>query len=164
VVDDGLKPKSALLADILAVANAIRVGTLFGSVVLLRDNRSAQKSAAFASPPLSLAGWGFQGFGCGKFPISVWLGARGTRMQFTCFIDRCTTRRTRHGQYLFQREFFGFHSHIIMRRSTAEKCPIMLTSPTLQQTEAIELDPHDFVALAGGTLKFFPVLDGHVAT
>jgi hypothetical protein len=39
----------------------------------------------------------FHGVGCGKFPISVWLGAQGTGVQFTRFLDRCTTSRTRHG-------------------------------------------------------------------
>jgi len=39
----------------------------------------------------------FYGFGCREFPISVWLGARGTRMQFTGFPDGSTTRSTRHG-------------------------------------------------------------------
>jgi hypothetical protein len=35
--------------------------------------------------------------GCGKFPIPVWLGAPGTRVQFASFLDRCATSRTRHG-------------------------------------------------------------------
>ena len=39
----------------------------------------------------------FHGLGSGKFPISVWLEAQGTRMQFASFPGRCTTSRTRHG-------------------------------------------------------------------
>jgi hypothetical protein len=62
----------------------------------------------------------FHGLGCGKFPISVWLGAQGTGVQFTRFFDRSTTSGARHGQYLFQREFLGFH-YYIMQRSTAGK-------------------------------------------
>jgi len=46
---------------------------------------------------LSSAGASFHGLGCRKFPISVGLGARGTRVQFTNFPDRCTTSSTGHG-------------------------------------------------------------------
>jgi hypothetical protein len=62
---------------------------------------------------LSLAEIRFRGFGCGKFPVSVGLGARGTRVQLARFLGRCATSRTRHGKYLFQREFLGFH-HLMM--------------------------------------------------
>ena len=75
---------------------------------------------------LSFALASFHGLGCGKFPIPVWLGAPGTRVQFTSCLDRCATSRTGHGEYLFQREFFAFHYHIIMQRSKAEKCSILL--------------------------------------
>ena len=34
-------------------------------------------------------------------------------MRFTSFLGRCTTSRIRHGEYLFQGEFLGFHSDII---------------------------------------------------
>jgi hypothetical protein len=83
------------------------------------DNLPAQKSP-WAHRLLSFAGLHFQGLGCGKFPVSVWLGAQGTRMQFTSFLGRCTARRTRHGEYLFPGEFFGFHRDI-MQRSPAGK-------------------------------------------
>jgi hypothetical protein len=46
---------------------------------------------------LSFAPLGFHGLGGGKFPISVWLGARGTRVQFTNLIVGCTTSGTRYG-------------------------------------------------------------------
>jgi hypothetical protein len=46
---------------------------------------------------LSFTGLRFYGLGCGEFPISVGLVAQGTRMQFTSFLGRCTTSRTRHG-------------------------------------------------------------------
>jgi hypothetical protein len=46
---------------------------------------------------LSFAPLGFHGLGGGKFPVSVWLGARGTRVQFTSLIVGCTISRTRYG-------------------------------------------------------------------
>jgi hypothetical protein len=58
---------------------------------------------------------GFHGLGCGKFPISVRLGAQGARKQCTSFPDRRTASRTRHGEYLFPGEFPGFHSHMMQR-------------------------------------------------
>ncbi len=58
---------------------------------------SAQRSACGLKRRLSLAGLRFHDLGCGEFPISVWLGAQGTGMQFTSFPDRCTTGITRHG-------------------------------------------------------------------
>src|ERR1700756_1700123 len=74
-----------------------------------------------ASPAVKVcSGASFNGLGGGKFPIAMWLGAHGTRMQFTSFFLRCTTSRTRHGKYLFQREFLGFH-HYRMQRYTAGK-------------------------------------------
>ena len=39
---------------------------------------------------------GFHSLGGGKFPIPVWLGARGSRVQFTSLMVGCTTSRTRH--------------------------------------------------------------------
>jgi len=39
----------------------------------------------------------FYGVGREKFPISVWLGAKVTRMQFTPLPDSCTTGSTRNG-------------------------------------------------------------------
>jgi hypothetical protein len=103
-----------------------------------RDNLPAQKSP-LASPGLSFAGLRFHGLSCGKFPISMWLGAQGARMQFTSFLGRRTTSRTRHGEYLFQREFLGFHYHM-MQRSTAGKCPILLIFNTLAQRQ-VSLGP-----------------------
>ena len=61
-----------------------------------RDSLPSQKSPR-PHRQLSFAGLRFHGLGCGKFPISVWLGARGTRMQFTSLLDRRTTSRARHG-------------------------------------------------------------------
>jgi hypothetical protein len=39
----------------------------------------------------------FSGVGCGKLPISVWLGAKLTRIQFTRLPDSRTTGSTRNG-------------------------------------------------------------------
>jgi hypothetical protein len=77
-------------------------------------------SLSKAQSRLSFALASFHNLGCGKSPIPVWLGAPNARVQFASFLDRCATSRTRHGEYLFQREFLGFHHHI-MRRSTAGK-------------------------------------------
>jgi len=79
---------------------------------------------------LSFAGLHFHGLGCGKFSIPVWLGARGTRVQFTRLPSCCSTSRTRHGNYLPQREFLGFHNPI-MQHSTAKKCSVLLMFNTL---------------------------------
>jgi hypothetical protein len=68
--------------------------------------------------------------GCGKLPISVWLGAQGTGMQFTSFLGGCTTRGTRHGQNLLQGEFLGFHRAKV-QRSRAGKCSKLLSFDTL---------------------------------
>ena len=62
----------------------------------------------------------FRGLGCGKFSISVWLGAQGTCVQFTSLSDRCATGITGHGQYLFRSEFLGLHNRI-MQLATAGK-------------------------------------------
>jgi hypothetical protein len=70
--------------------------------------------------PLCFARLGFHGLGGGKFPISVWLGARGTRVQLTSLLVGCTTSRTRYGQYLFQGVVFGFHRDSL-QSSTAGK-------------------------------------------
>ena len=77
-----------------------------------RDNLPA-KRPPWPQRLLSFAGLRFHGLRRGKFPVSVWLGAQGTRMQLTRFLGRRTTSRTRHGKYLFQREFLGFHHHIM---------------------------------------------------
>jgi len=45
---------------------------------------------------LSFARLRFHGLGGGKFPISVWLGAQGTRVQFTSLLAGCSTSRTRY--------------------------------------------------------------------
>jgi hypothetical protein len=89
------------------------------------DNLSSQKSP-WAHRLLSFAGLHFHGLGCGRFPVSVWLGAQGTRMQFTSFLGRCTASRTRHGEYLFPGEFFGFYRYIT-QRSPAGKMLIFNT-------------------------------------
>ena len=83
------------------------------------------------SPTYRFAGFCFHGLGCGEFPVSVWLRARGTRMQFTNFADRSTTSSARHGQCLFQGEVFALHHHII-ERGQPRKCPILLISATLK--------------------------------
>jgi len=46
---------------------------------------------------LSDADFFFHGIGSGKLSIAVGLGARGARMQFANFPDRCTASVTRHG-------------------------------------------------------------------
>jgi hypothetical protein len=58
---------------------------------------------------------GLDGLGGGEFAIAVWLGARGTGMEFTDFPDCGTTGGTRNREYLFGGEFFGFHHHIMQR-------------------------------------------------
>jgi hypothetical protein len=45
----------------------------------------------------------------------MWLGARGTGMEFTDFADRCPTGGTGNGEDLVGAEFSGFH-HDIMQR------------------------------------------------
>src|ERR1700739_1437368 len=62
----------------------------------------------------------FDGLSCGKFPISVWLGARGPGMKFTHFPDRCSASSTRYSQNLLRGEFLGFHRHM-MQRCTSRK-------------------------------------------
>jgi hypothetical protein len=97
------------------------------------DNLPAQKSP-WAHRLLSFSGLHFHGLGYGKFPVSVWLGAQGTRMQFTSFLGRCTASRTRHGEYLFSGEFFGFHRDIPRYNATIlqrERCSILLIFNTL---------------------------------
>ncbi len=61
-----------------------------GGTIRLRKKKSRGLTS-------SLAGLRFHVLGCGKLPVPVRLGARGTRMQFTNFPDRCTTSVTRHG-------------------------------------------------------------------
>ena len=56
-----------------------------------------RKGALLGLTDLSLAGFHFHGLGGGEFPVSVGLGARGARMQFTNFPDRSATSNTRHG-------------------------------------------------------------------
>ena len=97
-----------------------------------RDVLLAQRRAASPHRLLSFAGFRFHSLGCGEFPVSVWLGARGTRMQFASFPDRSTTSSTRHGQYLFRGEFFGLHHHI-MQLSHPRKCSILLILSTFSQ-------------------------------
>jgi hypothetical protein len=76
--------------------------------VLLRIRPRGQNLAGHpggpACPPkpvhhrlLSFVRLGFHGLGGGKFPIPVWLGARGSRVQFTSLIVGCTTSRTGYG-------------------------------------------------------------------
>ena len=57
----------------------------------------------------------FHGLSCREFPVSVWLGARCTSMQFTRFADRSITSSTRYGQYLFRGKFSGLHCAIVQR-------------------------------------------------
>ncbi len=108
---------------------------VYGGIICLR------KRAPPGSPAVSFAGLRFHDLGCGKFPISVWLGAQGARMQFTSFLGRCTTSRTRHGEYLFQGEVLGFHYHM-MQGSIAEKCSILLIFNTLAKRQ-VSLGPPD---------------------
>jgi hypothetical protein len=56
-----------------------------------------RKRALWPHGLLSFARLFFHGLGCGKFPIPVWLGAWGTRVQFTSLPDRCPTSVTGHG-------------------------------------------------------------------
>jgi hypothetical protein len=83
-----------------------------------------QGKTAWTTESLSFAGFCFHSFGCGEFPVSVWLGARGTRMQFTSFPGRSAASGTRHGQDLFRREFFRLHHHI-MQLSYSRECSIL---------------------------------------
>lgn len=57
----------------------------------------------------------FHSVGSGELPISVWFGARSARVQFTNFLDRGTTNKTGHEQYLLQREFLGLHESTVQR-------------------------------------------------
>lgn len=84
-------------------------------------------SAAWIHRLLVVCRFRFYRLGCREFPVSMWLGARSTRMQFTDFPNRCTTSNTRHGQYLFRREFPSLHPNI-MQLSEPQKCPVLLIS------------------------------------
>jgi hypothetical protein len=55
------------------------------------------RARRLALQAISFANFRFYGFGCGKLPISVWFGARGTRMQFARFPACCTASATEHG-------------------------------------------------------------------
>ena len=84
--------------------------------VLLKKARAAtsQRSKGLHThQPLWFSGFRFQGIGCGKFPIPVRLGARSAAMQFTNFLDRGSTSRTRDGQDLFRGKFPNFHPTIM---------------------------------------------------
>ena len=83
-----------------------------------------QGKAAWPTESLAFAGFCFHSFGCGEFPVSVRLGARGTSMQFTSFPGRSAASGTRHGQYLFRGEFFRLHHHI-MQQSYPRECSIL---------------------------------------
>ena len=98
-----------------------RAGGVIGSTAEYRvgagsnPGRSTSRTPNAGKKRTTFAGLRFHGLGCGKFPISVWLVAQGTSMQFTSFLGRCTTSRIRHGEYLFQGEFLGFHHRIVQR-------------------------------------------------
>ena len=72
-----------------------------------------RKTAPMAHRRLSFAGVRFHGLGCGKFPVSVWLGARGARIQLARLLGGGATGRTKHREDLFHREFLGFHIPIM---------------------------------------------------
>jgi hypothetical protein len=61
-----------------------------------RDNPPAHENPVASPPVTACAGLCFRGLGCGKFSISVWLGARGAGVQFTSLSDRCATGIARH--------------------------------------------------------------------
>jgi hypothetical protein len=58
---------------------------------------------------LPFSGLGFHGVRRGKFPLAMWLGTQGTRMQFTGFVDGGGASGTRHGMDLFSGKFFRLH-------------------------------------------------------
>jgi len=62
-----------------------------------RDHPCTHENPVAASPSVMARELRFRGLGRGKFPISVWLGARGARVQFTRLSDRCATGIARHG-------------------------------------------------------------------
>jgi hypothetical protein len=68
-----------------------------GDYLVAEAARCFRKRAPWPHRLLSFAGLRFHGLGCGKFPISVWLGAQGIRLQFTDFRGLCTTSWARHG-------------------------------------------------------------------
>jgi len=68
-----------------------------GELVKSEQFWGSVKGSPVGSPAVIVRWAWFHGLGCGKFSISVWLGAPGTRMQFTSFLDRCATTWTRHG-------------------------------------------------------------------
>ena len=99
----------------------------------------------------------------------MWLGARGTSMQFTTFPDRSTASGTRHGPYLFRGEFFRLH-HDIMHLSYPRECSILiillqsdkpdvegcsstpggaLMPPTTLAKKKSDFDPRKFLATIG---------------
>jgi hypothetical protein len=97
-----------------------------------------QGKTAWTTESLSFAGFCFHSFGCGEFPVSVWLGARGTRMQFTSFPGRSAASGTRHEQYLFRGEFFRLHQHI-MQLSYPRECSILTISEYVRQGKPVEI-------------------------
>ena len=68
-----------------------------GIVVEPDSSRSPRNERCLASRLTIPAEFRFHSLGSGEFPVSVWLGARSTRVQFTNFPDRRTTSGTRHG-------------------------------------------------------------------
>jgi hypothetical protein len=72
------------------VSDPVSANPFMGGIICLRKRTLWPHRLSFAELR-------FHGLGCGKFAISVGLGAQGTRMQFASFLGRCTTSRTRHG-------------------------------------------------------------------
>ena len=96
---------------------------------------------------LSLARLHFHGLGCRKLPVSVWLGAQGTRMQFTSLLCRCTASGTRYGEYLLPGEFLCFHRDI-MQRSPAGKMLNIAHFQHISQAQASPVPPAVFIDLS----------------
>jgi hypothetical protein len=64
---------------------------------MVRGNLTEQRSTVASPAVYRFPGFRFYGVGCGKLPISVWLGAKLTRIQFTCLPDSRSTGSTRNG-------------------------------------------------------------------
>jgi hypothetical protein len=66
----------------------------------------------------SLARLDLYGLCRGQFPVSMWLAAQSTRMQFARFLNRGATGVTGNGNELFRGEFFAFHWKIMQQLAT----------------------------------------------
>jgi len=68
--------------------------------------------------PDSLARLDLYGVCRGQLPISMWLAAQSTRVQFARFLNGGAAGLTGDGNELFRGEFFAFHWKIMQQLAT----------------------------------------------